>query len=640
MQFKYPELLWALFLLLIPIIIHLFQLRRFKKTPFTNVKLLQKVVAESRRSSTLKKWLLLLTRLFLFTALILAFAQPFFAVELASVKKETVIYLDDSFSMQARINGSTLLEVAVQDLIKAVPKDSPFSLFTNGKVFKDVTLKDIQNDLLILPHTQKQLQLDEIFLKAQTLFNNEENTIKNIVLVSDFQRQMGSNQTDSITKMQKHLVQLQPDILENIAIDSIYISSTAPNTMELTALLSGKGNLESTPVSLFNKDKLIAKTAAVFDTYKRAQVVFTLPMNEVVEGRVEISDSGLTYDNQMYFNIDRKEKIKVLSVGDADSDFLRRIYSDDEFEFVSFTSDNLNYSSLETQNLIILNQVSNIPNALQNALKAFVSNGGSLTIIPNSEADFASYNAFLVHFFGTSLIQQLTVERNITNIAFAHPLYKNVFEKKITNFQYPKVSQYFRIRTKAPKVLSLQNNDAFLIGMDGVYFFTAALDNTNSNFKNSPLIVPTFFTMGANSFKLPQLYYSLNTTNKVDVPVTIAKDNILEVTRQDYKFIPQQQSFTNKTTLIFSENPERDGIYSVKKGKAILKKLSFNYSRVESNLTYLNLKNLNAHSKESTIEALFERMEKDNRVTELWKWFVILALLFILAEVLIQKKFK
>ncbi|NNK28782.1 MAG: hypothetical protein HKP06_11155, partial [Flavobacteriaceae bacterium] len=37
MQFKHPELLYALLLLLIPIIIHLFQLRRFKETPFTNV---------------------------------------------------------------------------------------------------------------------------------------------------------------------------------------------------------------------------------------------------------------------------------------------------------------------------------------------------------------------------------------------------------------------------------------------------------------------------------------------------------------------------------------------------------------------------------------------------------------------------
>ena len=133
MQFKHPEILWALFLLVIPILIHLFQLRRFTKTPFTNVAMLQKVVSESRKSNTLKKWLLLITRLLLFAAIIIAFAQPFIATNTALQKKETVVYLDDSFSMQAKNNGISLLEKAVQDFIKNIGADTEFSLFTNEK---------------------------------------------------------------------------------------------------------------------------------------------------------------------------------------------------------------------------------------------------------------------------------------------------------------------------------------------------------------------------------------------------------------------------------------------------------------------------------------------------------------------------
>ena len=76
MQFKYPELLWALLLLLIPIIIHLFQLRRFQKEAFTNVKLLKHIKLQTRKSSQLKKWLTLLTRLLLLACIIVAFTQP------------------------------------------------------------------------------------------------------------------------------------------------------------------------------------------------------------------------------------------------------------------------------------------------------------------------------------------------------------------------------------------------------------------------------------------------------------------------------------------------------------------------------------------------------------------------------------
>ncbi len=110
MQFKNPEILYALFLLLIPILIHLFQLRRYKKTPFTNVAFLETVIQNTRKSSTLKKWLVLCTRLLALTFLIFAFAEPFIPnTERALQPQETVIFIDNSFSMQATGKKATYL---------------------------------------------------------------------------------------------------------------------------------------------------------------------------------------------------------------------------------------------------------------------------------------------------------------------------------------------------------------------------------------------------------------------------------------------------------------------------------------------------------------------------------------------------
>ncbi len=95
MQFKHPEILYALLLLLIPIIIHLFQLRRFQKVPFTNVAFLKEISVQTRKSSTIKKWLTLLTRLLLLAGIILAFAQPYTSNKKSfNTTQETVIYLD------------------------------------------------------------------------------------------------------------------------------------------------------------------------------------------------------------------------------------------------------------------------------------------------------------------------------------------------------------------------------------------------------------------------------------------------------------------------------------------------------------------------------------------------------------------
>ena len=279
------------------------------------------MVAESRRSSTLKKWLLLLSRLFIIAGLVIAFAQPFLANKSALSKKETVIYLDNSFSMQAKKNEGTLLEIAIQDLIRTVPKTYKFNLFTNNSTYRDVTLKDIQNELLTLEYANNQLQLDQIDLRAKSLFTSDTTVLRNSIIISDFQDNMLSENVAPSPDIQKHLVQLLPDSPINISIDTVYISKNAPNSLELTTVLKGDISIESIPVSLLNGDKLISKTAAIFNEANTALVQFTLPQNEIVDGKFEVSDAALFYDNQLFFNLNPKEKIKVLSIGETNDEF-------------------------------------------------------------------------------------------------------------------------------------------------------------------------------------------------------------------------------------------------------------------------------------------------------------------------------
>ena len=640
MQFKYPELFWALFLLLIPIFIHLFQLRRFKKTPFTNVKFLKKVVSESRQSNTLKKWLLLFTRMLLLAAFIFAFAQPFFAEKSALKQKETVIYLDDSFSMQLKEEGTTLLENAVQELIKKLPKEERFSLFTNTKTFRNTTIQDIQNELLALNPGNRQLKLNEIYLKGKTLFSADNATNKNLIILSDFQQLMASSQMDSLQNISSHWVALRGSEVKNVAIDSAYIESETSENLNLLVNLSGSGDIENIPVSLFNGEKLIAKTSASFNDSKNGTASFSIPKNEAFDGKIEITDSGLTYDNLLYFSIGKKEKIKVLAIGDAQNRFLGRIFTKDEFVFTTTELRSLNYSNLVNQHLIILNNLQQIPSSLTTSLKAFSDNGGHLIIIPAADIDLNSYNLLTSNYASTTFLQKVRDEREITNISFSHPLYQNVFEKNVTNFQYPKTSEFYKIKTGAPTVLAFQGNEPFLVGGKSFFLFTTSLSIQNSNFINSPLVVPTFYNMAVGSLKLAPLYSVLGQSVSIDVPTSLAQDDILKLKKGDYEFIPQQQSLSNKVSLSFNESLQEDGSYAVLQNEKPIKNISFNYNRNESNLSYLNVTEQKMASTSTSISTLFESIEKDNSVTELWKWFVILALALLFIEVLIQKYLK
>ncbi|MFT6370906.1 MAG: hypothetical protein ACJAWH_001990 [Maribacter sp.] len=640
MQFKYPELLWALLLLVIPIIIHLFQLRRFRKTPFTNVKLLKKVVSESRKSSSIKKWLLLFTRLGLVAAIVIAFAQPFKADAIALQDKENVFYLDNSFSMQAKTQGGTLLQSVVQNFIKNIPVEERFTLFTNDKVFANVAIPDIKNELLQLPVSTNQLTIEEILLAAETFFKNEAGTSKNTILISDFQTRMGPIPTDSLLEANIHYVQQPLMPPNNVAIDSIYLSTTDTNSTELTANLSSSYPLETTAISLYNGDKLIAKTAAKFNQNQKASVRFSVDSNTLLIGKVVLTDKGLAYDNQFYFNINTPEKLKVLAIGTSDVDYLSKIFTNPEFSFSTNSLAQLNYATLENYNLVVLNELETIPTSLTTAIKSYTKNGGNIILIPALDIDIASYNQLTTAYANTRYTAKINQEIAVSNVIFDHPIYKNVFEKRVTDFQYPKVNNYFSISTKNPTALGLQNNAPFLIGIENAYFFTASLSQNNSNFKNSPLIVPTFYNMGINSLKLPQLYNTLGEPTTVEIPISLSKDNILTLVKGTEAFIPQQRLLPKKVALTFKENPTTDGTFKIENNGALLKNISFNYNRAESVLSYLSLENIPANRVYKTVPSFFEETQKTNSINEFWKWFAILALLFVFLETVLLRLLK
>ena len=637
MQFKHPEILWFLFLLIIPIIIHLFQLRRFKKTPFTNVAMLQKVVAESRKSNTLKKWLLLFTRLLLLAALIIAFAQPFSAKTSALKPRETVVYLDNSFSMQAKHNGLTLLAKAVQDLIKNIDGGTTFSVFTNESTYKNVRIKDIQNTLLALPFSYRQLTLEEVQLKANTLFSKSTATSKNLIAISDFGQNMESANYTLGSDFDLFIVPLRSSENNNISIDSIQLEDDFKEQASLQVMLSGGANQESIPISLYNGEVLIAKTSANFQNNGEATVVFSIPPDQEINGQLRIADNGLTYDNLFFFNINAKERVKVLAISDTDVDYLERLYPDDEFVFAKYPINQLDYSILGSQNVVILDNLKTIPASLQKVLLAFKENGGTLVVIPAVEIDLDSYNQLLTNFETTRLVQRIGAAERITSISFQHPLYRGVFQKEVTNFQYPLTQQHFKVQSRAPNILSLEGNDPFLIGLDGFYLFSASLDSENSNFKNSPLIVPTFYNMATSGFRTSDLYHTLGQVNIVDIPLALANDQILKVSQEGYGFIPLQQAFHNKVRLTFDENPTVDGIYTIDLNGSGLSNISFNYPRTESKLNYMDLGNLENTNIQDTVASLFEYLEAETNIAAYWKWFVILALLLALTEVIIQK---
>ncbi|WP_396141757.1 BatA domain-containing protein [Flavobacterium sp.] len=639
MNFKHPEVLYFLFLLVIPILVHLFQLRRFKKEYFTNVQFLKELSIQTRKSSTIKKWLLLLSRLLLLTFLILAFAQPFFvAKESKKYTNEMYIILDNSYSLQAKGKKGELLKRAIQDLLEHTPEAQNFSLITNSNSYWNTDIKAIQKDLQDLKYSASPFRLDNLIAKVnarKSAFN------KDIIVITDAVG-LETNQTKSFKKEDNvYFIIPEAEQKNNIAIDSVYIQQTLDSFYEIGIKLSANGDdFNDIPIALYNKNKLVAKTLINFETNTKT-INFTIP-KEDFHGYVSVSDKGLAYDNTYYFSISKPSLTNIFSIGDAEkSKYLARIYTNDEFNYNNFPIANLDYNLLEKQDAIVLNELKDIPQALQTTLKSFVTKGGNLIIIPAQESNVSNLNTFMANFGPLQFKTASQSDKKVTKINFNHPLFSSVFEKRIDNFQYPSTKTAFGLNSATPSILSYDDQSPFLTSLpndlSSVYVFAAPINKTNSNFQNSPLIVPTFYNMAQSSRKTGVNALIIGEDQPFLVDALLSKDEILTVKNNAESFIPVQQLLNTKVKMTFNESPSEAGNFSIFNGANLEKNISFNYNRTESNLALANPDAANKFKEIDDIETVFNTIQTDRTDTQIWKWFVILALLFLALEVLIQK---
>jgi hypothetical protein len=638
MQFKHPEILYFLFLLVIPILVHLFQLRRFKKEYFTNVKLLKELQIQTRKSSKIKKWLLLATRLLLLACLIIAFAQPFFdAKDTTNKGNELIILLDNSFSMQAKGAKGELLKRSIQELLEELPENQQFSLLTNSEVFWDTDIKSIQKELQNLEYSAMPFQLDYLINQVET---KKKNTKKDYVIITDAVQSESKKALDLAENNIVYFIQPEAQNKTNISIDKVVISQVLDQFYELKITLQAFGETENeVPLSVFSNNKAIAKTIAKFENQK-TEIAITIPKNDF-HGNISIEDNSLSYDNDFYLSISKPEKANVIAIGTSEkNNFLSRIFTAEEFNFQSTELATLDYNQIENQDAIVLNELEDLPVALGTTLKSFYEKGGNIVLIPNEKNSPSLLNAFTKNFGGFNYSQLSTSEKQITKINFSHPLYQTVFEKKVTNFQYPNVKGSFTL-VGVTNILQYEDNSVFVGSttnrLGTFYAFSAPINKQNSNFQNAPLIVPTLYNMGQNQGKTGINAYTIGENENLILETILAKDEVVSIEKEGYSFIPMQQILNTKCKLSFGDYPEEAGNFDVIKANNSLKKISFNYPRTESDLTQVTTANFENFTKVNNIATVLNDIASERTSNEIWKWFIIATLLLLLTELLIQK---
>jgi hypothetical protein len=673
MHFLYPGFLFALISLVIPVLIHLFNFRKYQKVYFSNVQFLKQVNEQQSSRRNLKERMILAARILALTFLVLAFARPYFSNQKtvnAGTQQAVSIFVDNSYSMQTLNSEGILLDEAeekAKEIASAYGINDRFQLLTQDFEGKDQRLlsRDEFNDAVDAVKIGPQSRdLQQIINRQQSLLNTQPNAIKSIYLISDFQKNITNGQpikTDSSTHID--LVQLKASSLPNVAVDSAWLLSAVHRPGESEKLVVRMHNYaeaiaEKIPLKvLINGD---TKALGSYTINPRSAQNDTLSFSGLQagwqRGEITLQDNPVTFDNQFYFSFNVKQQLPVLLIDDGTPNtYLKAVFATDAFFAVKdVPAGNVDYAGLSAYPLIVLSDIRSVSTGLAQQLKVYVQKGGTLVVFPAADADLASYQSLLLPMNAVYPEKLITSATKVSSINLQNEVFKNVFDSFPQNPDLPVVKKYYQLSApqgRNENLMSLPGSQSFwaedMSGSGKVYISSVPLNEDFSNLQHHALFLPLMFRIALLSGHDQPLFYTIGHDESIEIaPIQTNEKQLLKLVKDSISIIPDVRQQEGSTVLYTSDQVQQNGTYDLKRQDSTIAVLAFNDNRSESDLSYFTAGDLTKFMHKATNILQGGKGSLKNAVSEiniglqLWKLCIILALIFLAAEIVLLRYYK
>lgn len=675
MSFLFPVFLFALLALAIPVIIHLFNFKRYKTLYFSNVPLLKRIKQESRKKSQLKQLLILLSRLLAIAALVIAFSRPYLpsSNRTANMALQMVeIYIDNSFSMKAEGEKGQLLEQAkikAIEIANSYPAGTQFLILTNdfnaGSQFplnKEQFVRQV-SEIKDCPRSPK---LSDVYAQAiGTISGSAKKAEKTLYILSDFQK--NSTNIESIkpdSSVWTYLFPFQAGKTNNLLIDSCWFETPGRKIGQAEKLFVRIKNLsgqayQNIPIRLTINDSLKAISNINIEAQEESvqELNYTNNSKGIQLCKVELDDYPIIFDNSYFMSYQVRGKLRALGISNQPnngSGYLKALFADDELiGYDEVPENNVQISQFRNYQCIFLINAQNISSGLKSELTSFVERGGTLVVFPGKMKSYEQYNALLGALNSKTIAGFDTVSMGISEINYNHELYREVFKKQENEADLPVIKGFISYADQMQKqetpLLKFRNGKNALsthsFGDGTVYTFAFPLSQANFNFVRHIIFVPTVYNMALNSGE-PQRY-AYSTEDEEPVILNQSPNSgelkVINVLTKDEFRTSVRSHGTEKKQLLLDELPKEAGHYLVKEGNETIQSISYNFPRKESIPEFYSEEDLQKQiqSKEfkqfQLIESsnlnFSETVQNLNSGKQLWKYFILLAIFFLLCEI-------
>ena len=605
--------------------------------------------------------------------MVFAFAQPFLPSdnEVQTGRKAISIYVDNSFSMNARGEDVPLLGQARQkalEIVRAQGVEAEFQILTNslsGAAGRWVNQEQAIQAIDEIEISPEALMLSEVLRRQRRSFAQSEAEQHLRFIVSDFQKSTSDIQPISDTTSTTYFMPLTAVQTSNIAIDSLVLDAPLAvkgQNLRLFVRLSNFSPQKDQRVRLSLQMEGETRPFGQIDIPAGASVWDTVQISPQTTGWkqaiVQITDYPVQFDDRYLLSFYVPEALPILSIyEDKPNRFLKSAL--DAIDIVASTAEaksQLNYAAFSNYNLIILEEVQSMSTGLQSALRDYMEAGGNVLLFPHRNFDPTDYSSWWQSIQMSGLSAMKEEEAEVFSLEESAFLFRDVFERQDQRRILPKVSAYMEWSGAGGAtqeiIMRFRNGKPFLsqVSSGGGHLLLchAPLDVKYNNLVNvGEVFVPLVFRaalLSAQSFA-PSL--------------TIGKDDVIQVKKTvgvgeaDYElqgpknFIPLQRSTGAQMVIDFQGQISESGFYQLNERDSLLRVLAFNYDRKESDLATFGAAEIEklVNQTATLLEIppgrdAGEYIEQVISGRELWKWCLILSLVFLAVEQILLRFWK
>ena len=697
MIFLNPAVLLGLIAASIPVLIHLLNLRKLKKVDFSTLAFLKELQKNKIRKIKIKQLLLLALRVMTILFLVMAFARPTLkGISIggtSSAAKTTAVFiLDNTFSMSVVDNNGSYLNQAketINELLNQLQEgdEAALILLSNqpneqsiGNEIKPTSnLSDFKKQVDAVDRSYYSGNLNDAIVEAAKVLSQSKNFNKEIYLLSDFQQgriyeQSSLSDLSEILndKVKLYTFDYSGKEVFNVGIGKLKVNTQIfekdkPISFSITATNYSSSPAENTVVSLFVNNERVAQQSINLEPGETKILTMESPAKSTGynDAFAEIEDDGILQDNKRFtsFYIPHEVPVAVFTEENKDAQFVNLALTAGEDKALKITVKNINQISsfdLTQFDVLFLIGTGNLNDYTK--IKSYVDNGGGLFLMPGAKStleDFKKFTSELKLPQPEETIGKInTIGNAVTfeNVDFNHPVFQNIFSKEKKKIESPDVYFHYKITTegKGKNIISLIDGSSFLseykIGKGKVFILNTAPVLSWSNFPLKSIFVPL----------INKSAFYLASKNRTEDEYLIGDNVVINVSNQSLPQIKIEKPDKSEEYIILKDqnnpnfvtyfNTSLPGDYHVFSGEMIIDDFSVNTDPLESVTKYITDNEFKDYLNKINFKGHYIRVDKRDDPakiilqsrfgSELWKYFLFIALILALLEMMVSRNSK